>query len=108
MTHMSFMSCPSLLLSFARHVPVRGFIPHGASAAPDYGMVCSHSSMVVSGQGPTMYSENFYGQGVCTHCLSGAHCTEAGSKRYINIIGQRNGVAARLCDLALGTYFPAE
>ena len=28
--------------------------------------------MVVSGQGPAMYAENFYWQWVCTHCPNGA------------------------------------
>ena len=33
-----------------------------ASAAPAYGMVCSQSSVMVSGQGPAMRAENLYGQ----------------------------------------------
>ena len=64
--------------------------------------------MMVSGQGPAMHAENLL-RAVRLHPLpKWSHCTEAGSKRYINIIGQRNGgVAARLRDLEFGTYFPA-
>ena len=69
-----------------------------ASAVPAHGMVCSHSSMVVSGQGPAMYAVSLYGQWVCTHSLpKGSHCAEAGSDRYINIIVQRNGVWPPAC-----------
>ena len=59
-THMPFMSCPSLLLSFARYVPCGGLSRmalytssqgSSASAALAYGMVCFHSSMVVSVKG---------------------------------------------------------
>ena len=71
-THTSFMFLSlfaSTLLSAM--VPLGGLSrvalwtsPQGsnASAAPAYGMVCSHSSMVVSGQGPAMHAENFHGQ----------------------------------------------
>ena len=40
-----------------------------------------------------MYAENLYGQWVCTHCPNGA----TGSRRYINIIGQRNAVWPPAC-----------
>ena len=48
-----------------------------ASAAPGYGVVCSHSSMVVSGQGPAMHAENLL-RAVGLHPLpKWSHCTEA-------------------------------
>ena len=76
--HVRVPSCSNTALGCSA---VRVFIPHGtlytcsqtsASAAPAYGMVCSHSSMVVSGQGPAMNAENLYGQWVCTHRPNGA------------------------------------
>ena len=77
------------------------------SAAPAYGMVCSHSSMAVSGHGPAMYAENFYGQWVCTHCPNGAQGQHVCGQYSSTQSGQRNGVWPPACDLKFGTYFPA-
>ena len=85
------------------HSAARRFIPSGtlnssqgssASAAPAYGMVCSHSSMVVSGHGPAMYADNFYGQWSAPQMEP---LYEPGSKRYINNTGHRNGVWPPAC-----------
>ena len=78
-----------------------------ASAAPACGMVCSHSNMVVSGQGPVMYAENFYGQWVCTHCPNGATAQKRAARGHQHYWPEERGVAARLRDLEFGTYFPA-
>ena len=65
-THMSSMSCPSLLQTAVGYSAVRRFIPHGTLhfftgvqrvRAPAYGMVCSHSSVAVSGHGPAVRRE---------------------------------------------------
>ena len=67
MTHMSFMSCPSLLLSFARYVLCGGSSRMAletasqrpsASAAAAYGACCTCSSMLVSGHRPVTYASN--------------------------------------------------
>ena len=79
-----------------------------ASAAPAYGMVCSHSSMEVSGHGPAMYAKNFYGQWVCTHCPNGAQGQHVCGQYSSTQSGPVGGVWAALLDcLAFGTYFPA-
>ena len=67
-----------------------------ASAAPAYGMVCSHSSMAVSGHGPAMYAENFYGQWVCTHCPNGAQSARMWTVQQHTDWPEERGVAARL------------
>ena len=78
-----------------------------ASAAPDYRMVCSHSSMVVSGQGPAMDAKNFYGLWVCTHSPNGAGSARRWTAQQRTVWPEERGAAAHLCDLASGTYFPA-
>ena len=59
----------SLLVSTLLHGAVHGFVPSGSlyfftgvqrARCPACGMVCSHSSMVASGQESTMNAENFY------------------------------------------------
>ena len=78
-----------------------------ASAAPAYGMVCSHSSMMVSGQGPAMHAENLYGQWVCTHCPNGATVQKRAARGTSTLLARGTGCGRPLGELAFGTYFPA-
>ena len=68
-----------------------------ASAAPAYGMVCSHASMVVSGL-RTSHARRELVRAAGLHPLpKWSHCTAADSERYINFVGQRNGVCPPAC-----------
>ena len=74
-----------------------------ASAAPAYGMVCSHSSMVVKGQPCT--PTTFTGSG-SAHTAQMEPLNRSGQQEvHQHYWPEERCVVARLCDLAFGTYF---
>ena len=78
---------------------VRGFI---ASAAPAFGVVCSHSSMLVSGQWPGLY-----GQWSAPTAQMEPLYRSGQQEVHQHYWPEERGVADRLCDLEFGTYFLA-
>ena len=95
----SFMSCPCSNTALGCSA-VRVVVPHGTLhcftgvqrvRCPCNGMVCSHSSMVVSGQEPAMYAENLYGQWVCTHCPNGATVQKRAARGTSTLLARGTG-----------------
>ena len=87
-------------------VPLRGFIPHGTlhffTGVQRVRCPCLRNGLLPFQHGGlwswASHVRRELLRAVGLHPLSKwSHCTEAGSKRYINIIGQRNGVWPPAC-----------